>query len=229
MVKLISIEGLIGSGKSTFLEKIESLSDDIVVLKEPVNEWTNLKDLEGKNLIEHFYENKNKYSFLFQNYAFLSKIRSVIETMKKYENTNKIIVCERSIFTDYNVFAKCLYDEKFINEIEWNTYKQWFEHALYIHDNIKLDLIVYLDATIENCYDRIKERNRSGESEISKEYLGILDKYHKKWIHDNETPHINIDGNKNLKEDYELLVEEFQRVMCFLKEKENNTNTNVSV
>ena len=54
MVKLISIEGLIGSGKSTFLEKIESLSDDIVVLKEPVNEWTNLKDLEGKNLIEHF-------------------------------------------------------------------------------------------------------------------------------------------------------------------------------
>ena len=41
---IITVEGNIGSGKSTILKHLESLkNDDIVFVPEPVAEWLNIK------------------------------------------------------------------------------------------------------------------------------------------------------------------------------------------
>ena len=45
---LISIEGNIGSGKSTLVEYLKSLGNYIFV-DEPVNEWLSIKDKDGSN------------------------------------------------------------------------------------------------------------------------------------------------------------------------------------
>lgn len=63
--------GNIGSGKSTMLKHLKtnlSLSNDeckIVFVDEPVSSWENIKDSDGKNMIEKFYENQMKYAFAF--------------------------------------------------------------------------------------------------------------------------------------------------------------------
>jgi len=66
-VKIFSIEGNIGSGKSTLVsqlksnmnsissEDIENNSDKIFYLAEPVDIWESIKDEDGKNIIEKFY------------------------------------------------------------------------------------------------------------------------------------------------------------------------------
>ncbi len=47
---LISIEGNIGSGKSTLVEYLKSLNKYIFV-DEPVNEWLSIKDKDGMNAL----------------------------------------------------------------------------------------------------------------------------------------------------------------------------------
>ena len=63
----ISIEGNIGSGKSTILEKLQEFMRDnnrIVFLKEPVDIWETIKDENtGENILQKFYKNQDKYNF----------------------------------------------------------------------------------------------------------------------------------------------------------------------
>ena len=54
---LISIEGNIGTGKSSLVRMLEEkykYTDAIVFIQEPVNEWLNLKDTDGENILEKF-------------------------------------------------------------------------------------------------------------------------------------------------------------------------------
>ena len=58
---IISVDGNIGSGKSTFVRLIgEHFKDDVCILKEPVDEWENIKDRSGKTIIQNFYESIKK-------------------------------------------------------------------------------------------------------------------------------------------------------------------------
>ena len=56
MVFILSVEGNIGSGKSTILNylKENNQNSNIIFLKEPVDKWDKVKDIEGKTLFAHF-------------------------------------------------------------------------------------------------------------------------------------------------------------------------------
>ena len=65
---IISIEGNIGSGKSTLLANLREYfkdNDNVVFLKEPVDEWEKIKDKDGITILEKFYADQEKYSFPF--------------------------------------------------------------------------------------------------------------------------------------------------------------------
>ena len=55
---IISIEGNIGVGKSTFINILKSTWDDCDIVNEPVNEWNNFTDSNDKNILQMFYEDK---------------------------------------------------------------------------------------------------------------------------------------------------------------------------
>ena len=126
MVRIVAIEGNIGSGKSTVVRDLKTrLQDDkkFVFLQEPVDVWETIKDeTTGENMIVKFYKDQKKYSFAFQMMAYISRL-SILRNMVKHltkielEEMNysesktcneHIIICERSLFTDKNVFAKML-------------------------------------------------------------------------------------------------------------------------
>ena len=53
MTRIVSIEGNIGSGKSTLLANLKKYFNketNIVFLKEPVDEWSNIKDENGTTI-----------------------------------------------------------------------------------------------------------------------------------------------------------------------------------
>ena len=63
---IVSIEGNIGSGKSTLLENLKKNVDknnNVIFLKEPVDEWNKIKDENGVTILEKFYSDQEKYSF----------------------------------------------------------------------------------------------------------------------------------------------------------------------
>jgi deoxyadenosine/deoxycytidine kinase len=60
---IISLDGNIGAGKSTLLAEIRNKLHDVHIVDEPVGQWTALKNAEGKNLLELFYEDKRRWAY----------------------------------------------------------------------------------------------------------------------------------------------------------------------
>jgi len=111
MSQIISIEGNIGSGKSTILNSLKEYfksNQKIVFLQEPVAEWNEIRDKNNITILSKFYENQKKYSFAFQMMAYISRLSLLKDTIAKYPDS--IIITERCLNTDRHVFAKMLYD-----------------------------------------------------------------------------------------------------------------------
>ena len=72
MAIIYTVEGNIGSGKSTLVKILKKLlpqrisATKFIFLQEPVDIWNTIKDRDGKTIIEKFYSNQEKYSFPFQ-------------------------------------------------------------------------------------------------------------------------------------------------------------------
>jgi deoxyguanosine kinase len=196
---IISLEGNIGSGKSTILQIMHQKyqnNPNVIFVDEPVSEWNLIKD-GNKSILELFYEDQAKYSFVFQIMAYITRLRKLLQVLEN--NSNKIIICERSIYTDKYVFAKMLYQQGHINEIEWQTYNYWFDT---FKEKTKLNMIIYVNTNPEICFERIKKRNRTGESNIPIDYLEHCHRLHNEWLDsNNEEVIIPFDGNLELKED----------------------------
>ncbi len=192
---LISIEGNIGSGKSTLVEYLKSLGNYIFV-DEPVNEWLTIKDKDGSNALECFYKNKEKNAFCFQVLAYITRLKKLMDKLKN-KPEDVIIITERSIETDRNVFAKMLYEDGFLSSIEWETYNYWFDT---FKDVSKVDLIIYIKTSPEKCLERINKRNRVEESGIKLDYLVKCNKYHDDWLQLLNENIIIIDGHKSVDE-----------------------------
>jgi deoxyadenosine/deoxycytidine kinase len=200
---LISIEGNIGSGKSTVIEYLKSLSNsNIEFVDEPVNEWLNVKDKDGFNALDCFYKNKEKNAFCFQVLAYITRLKKLIEKLQKYkDNKDVLIITERSIDTDKNVFAKMLYEDGYLTSIEWETYNYWFSS---FEEISQVDIILYIKTNPDKCLERINKRHRVEESNIDINYLNKCHSYHENWINDdnmvNKSKIIKIDGHKSVEE-----------------------------
>ena len=209
------VEGNIGTGKTTFLSFLKENIPNINIIYEPVDEWIEVKDSSGKNLLEHFYENQNKWSFAFQMNSFISRVNR-IDSQKKQECSANII--ERSVFTDKYCFAKNCHASGKMNDIEYDIYCRWHEWLCNNFD-VKPTGFIYLKTDPINSYDRIKKRSRDGEEEIPLEYLTLLHNLHETWMEtekNNGVPVLIIDMTKNYNEDAEFKNELIQRVSAFI-------------
>lgn len=184
---IISIEGNIGSGKSTLKRILQQKYKDLIYfVDEPVSEWNSII-MDDKGLIEHFYSDNKKYGYLFQNFAYITKLKNMYEAIMK--SPHKIIITERSIESDKYLFAKMLYEQNMINKLEWETYNTWYDFF-----SINIDYFIYVNTNVNNCVKRIKLRNRKGEESIPESYLQELHDKHELWMKDKDNK-LEIDGN----------------------------------
>ena len=185
---ILSLDGNIGAGKSTLLGHIRNYLHDIHVVDEPVGQWTELHNKDGKNLLELFYEDKKRWSYTFQNCALLTRLKNIQDAIAKLDTTVKgqqVILTERSMLTDKHVFAEMLHDSGDLNAIEWELYNNWF-HTF--GKSYPIHGIIYLSTSSKTSKDRIQIRNRQGEDRIQLDYLDALDRQHKKWIEETDLP-----------------------------------------
>ncbi len=192
---IISIEGNIGSGKSTLLDSLKSVKfcKPHIVLQEDVSGWTSFKDGNNMNILEHFYKDKERYSYCFQSLVLLNRIKHLIDVIK--ENPNQILILERSHYSDLNIFAKSLYDKSLMTEIEWKTYQLCHKHLNDILQNVKIDHIIYIKTSPKICVERIQKRNRGGEQYIQNDYIEMLHDKHEDWLIHTDIPLLEINGD----------------------------------
>lgn len=198
---IISIEGNIGTGKSTLIEKVQTYFNEtypdvkIIYIPEPVDVWTSVTDTNGMTILEKYYGDQHKYAFPFQMMAYISRLSIIRKALKEERG---IIIMERSIFTDCEVFAKMLYDDGKIEEIEYNIYMKWFNEFIGDLPNI---WHIYIQADPTVSAGRVVKRGRQGEI-IPLSYLEKCHDYHENWLLKQQvSPVLLLDGNVEMNTD----------------------------
>lgn len=211
--KIVSIEGNIGSGKSTLLTKLKDIlpNDKYIFVREPVDIWLSIKDNNGISILEKFYNNQEKYAFSFQMMAYISRLHLLRETIK--QNPNKIIIMERCCLTDKNVFAKMLFDEGKIEDVNYNIYLLWFNEFL---ENIEYEKIIFVNTNPNICFHRINKRDRTGENKININYLEKCNQYHIDWLSTHKKL-LELNGNIEFETNIDILNNYINQILIFLQ------------
>ena len=210
--KWFIIEGNIGSGKSTLLNKLSEL-DDIEIIQEPVDKWLEIKDENNKNLLDYFYSDMERNSYMFQTMVFKTRVESLDK-----KQTKNIRFSERSIWTDRYVFGKSCLENKKMNSIETNCYKYWFDF-LEKKFNPNPTGIIYIRCSPEKCLERINNRGRHEETQIKLEYLQKLHEYHENWLLSwDKTPILIIDNNTD--NDWDNIINKIKDFSSYKNENE---------
>ena len=246
-IQIVSIEGNIGSGKSTLLSNLKKEFKDnqlVIFLKEPVDEWSKIKDENGITILEKFYADQNKYSFSFQMMAYISRLKLLKDTIHHvkecqetliknrnqqmlinydeqenyFELPKYVIITERSLFTDKMVFAKMLYDSGNIEHINYQIYLNWFNTFA---EEFPINKIIYVRADPETCHERIATRHRDGEDNIPITYLKSCSEYHDNMLDktNNECvckEQLILNGNHNIYENDNILQEWITSIKKFI-------------
>ena len=197
---ILSIEGNIGTGKSTLISLLRDRYknvDKICFVDEPLEEWLKLKDTDGENILEKFYKDQTRWSYSFQMNAFITRSKNIISA----DPSKNIVIIERSVITDRRVFAEILYSSGKISKLEWELYEQWYNWLLNDY-NVKPDIYIYLRCTPEVSFSRMKQRSRKEEDVVPKEYIDIVSNKHDDWLlNEHQSAVVTIDVNNDFEKD----------------------------
>ena len=165
---IISIDGNIGSGKSTLIQELEGfinhigLENHISVYPEDVENW------KSEGWITQYYSDMRRFGFGWQTRVLMS-ISKLFKTPEYPKKTTNIV--ERNAETSYHVFIKDMVKNGFLTEIERDTLRNLSNMLI---DWIP-DIIVYINTSPELCFERIHIRSRQGEEKIP---IGLLQSLH---------------------------------------------------
>jgi len=216
--RIISIEGNIGTGKSTLLAELKKKYADnasICFLNEPIHIWNTIKDRNGVTILEKYYADQKRYAFSFQMMAYISRVSAMRAALKK---NYRIIIIERSVYTDSSVFAKMLFDDGKIEDIEYSIYSNWVNEFISEFPPVKF---IYMQANPAVSFERVAIRGRPGEI-IPLEYLENCHNYHQEWLLvENTKPLLILDANIDLKKHTETLGKWLQDIEKFMNEDYN--------
>ena len=150
--KIICIDGLIGAGKSTILEKLKKKG--YYVFKENLDEWGYFLDL--------FYKNKPRWAFTLQIAILNNLLKQHVEML---QIDAEFIFVERSP-TSSMIFGKNSHLRGYISDEEFKVYQDYSDKFIWYPD-----LTIFIDTPLKTCINRINTRGRECESTIEKNYL----------------------------------------------------------
>lgn len=205
------LEGNIGAGKTTLLTQIKlhaqkELLQPIEVVFEPVNSWH--KQDAGQSLLSNFYTDIPRWAYTLETYAMACRVR---EHIAEQQQSNPFRLIERSIYSGHYCFAYNSYHGGGMSSIEWAMYSQWYNFLL--RNKCKAPMgFIYLKSTPEVCLERIHKRNRTGECNITLDYLKRIDERHNEFLLNKngvttdlkQVPVLTLDGNQPFATDEEL-------------------------
>ena len=164
--KTIAIAGNIGTGKSSLVAFL-SRTYGIKPFYEPNDENPYLPD---------FYDDMKRWAFHSQLYFLSNKFRM----HQQLERFDGVVVLDRTIYEDAEIFATALHDMRHFTGRDWDTYWNFYQVIL---DAIRPpDLMIYLRCSMRTLRQRIRLRGRAMEQDIPLAYLKRLEGLYEQWL-----------------------------------------------
>jgi len=163
---IIAIAGNIGAGKTSLVEFLQR-TYAITPFYEPNDDNPYLVD---------FYDDMKTWAFHSQLYFLISKFKM----QQQLELCSGVVLQDRTLFEDVEIFATALYQMRKINQRDWQTFTALYET---IKNAIQPpDLMIYLSCSIRTARKRIKIRGRNMEQDMPLRYLKRLDGLYHAWV-----------------------------------------------
>jgi len=200
-VTLISYDGNIGSGKSTMMKKAREYYKDnanVIFAEEPTKKWELIRDTNGTEMLKLFYQDQEKHAFKFQIMAFVSRLAGLREIVKANPERDIIIITERSLYTDKEIFAMMLYNQGKMSDVEYQIYMLLFDEFA---SEFEVNKVIYVKTDPVKCHERIHLRAREGEELIPLAYLEECHKYHETFLNADRglfKEQLVLDGNQDI-------------------------------
>lgn len=164
--KLVLVAGNIGTGKTSLTE---GLGDRLG--------WkTAFESVIDNPYLSDFYQDMKAWSFQLQVFFLGHRAEQHLELAQNHRSA----IADRSIYEDAKIFARALFHQGSMSERDYIAYRRVFK--LVVNHLPEPDLLIYLTAPPEVLLARIRSRGRKMESEITLEYLSLLDSYYQDWM-----------------------------------------------
>ena len=166
----IAVEGPIGVGKTSVVERLAERLDANSVLEE----W-------GQNpFLKPFYDAKPGAAFQAELFFLLSRYRQQQELLQRQ-------LFRQCTLTDYAFEKSKLFAYLNLEDSELLIFEKLY--ALLAEGVPRPDLVVYLQAPTEVLMKRIRQRGRPEESHLSEEYMAEVNRaYNHYFFHYTQTP-----------------------------------------
>lgn len=166
MHRSIAVAGNIGAGKSTLVDFL-SRTYGISPFYEPNEDNPYLPD---------FYQDMKRWSFHSQLYFLSNKF----QLHQRLDQAPGVVVLDRTIFEDAEIFATALHDMRHMDRRDWDTYWGFYQSILKAIE--PPDLMIYLRCSIRTLRKRIRLRGREMEKDMPLTYLKRLERLYESWI-----------------------------------------------
>ncbi|XP_027628758.1 deoxyguanosine kinase, mitochondrial isoform X3 [Tupaia chinensis] len=176
------------------------------------------------------YREPTRWSYTFQTFSFMSRLKVQLEPFPErfLQATMPVQIFERSVYSDRYIFAKNLFENGSLSDIEWHIYQDW--HSFLLREfasRLILHGFIYLQATPQVCLKRLHQRAREEEKGIELAYLEQLHGQHEAWLVHKTTalhceavlniPVLVLDVNDDFSEEVTKQEELLRKVHSFVK------------
>jgi len=175
--RLIAVEGPIGVGKTSLVERLARRYDSTVVYEDVQNPF-----------LDDFYRDKKGAAFRTQMFFLMSRY----DQMKALAQGD---LFHPLILTDYTFAKDKIFAYLNLDDAELRVYDRLY--SLLAESIPKPDLVVFLQGETEVLLKRIKARGRNFEKGLSPEYLrDVIEAYNYYFYHYKETPLLVVNTNE---------------------------------
>lgn len=163
---------MVGVGKTTATRKLGDYLGFHVLLESVGgdNPWLGL-----------FYEDEAsqaRYGFHLQTHFLASRMRS-LRRVRSYADH---FISDTVADADAQIFARGLYEDGKMTDLEWQLYSALYEELLHSPAGSPPDVLIYLNAPLEEIERRIAARGRPSEQDVDRRYWEGLYGRYQRWV-----------------------------------------------
>ena len=151
--RIITVEGNIGSGKTSFAKKLAAAYNAKLILE----------TFADNPFLQKFFVKQQDYALGMEMFFMAERYEQLKTELTEAENINDIFVI------DYLFTKSLLYAKVNLDDAEYGLYQKIFN--ILNPKVLKSDLVIYLHSNLDRLVSNIYQRGREFELSVKKEYL----------------------------------------------------------